>query len=258
MKTSPLEDVLKIAALVAESKLLGTMTKAQAAVVILAGQELGLDPMRAIRSLKPIRGGKLSEDADSQLGRFKEQGGRAQFVQLDDSVAKLKLTHPNGDEHLETFSLDDAKRANLAGSDTWKKYTKAMLRSRAITSGLKGVGWAGGSGLYGTDEADEVDQGGSVVEVAPTTEPVTETNPEPPPAPSPHLTVVDVSEDTHGKRPLYWVEFSDGNRAGTRTKKLANEARELLGQPVAYESNTTPRGTIQLVSVQPDAVVVDG
>ena len=125
-------------------------TGAQVAAVILTGRELGMEPMRAVRSLSLVKG-KVTEAADSQLARFKADGGRAQFTTLTDSAAVLVLRHPNGDEHTETFSLQDAQNAGIA-TDMYKKYPKAMLRSRAITAGLKSVGWDGAVGNYDPDE----------------------------------------------------------------------------------------------------------
>lgn len=124
----------------------------QCAAIILAGRELGMEPMRALRSLQMVQG-KVIEAADSQLARFKADGGRAAFTELTDAKAVLTLRHPNGDEHTESFTIEDAKRAGLAGKDVWKNYPKAMLRSRVITAGLKSLGWEGGVGAYDPDEA---------------------------------------------------------------------------------------------------------
>lgn len=132
-------------------------TPGQVVAVILAGRELGMPPMRALRSLKLVKG-NVTESADSQLGRFKAAGGKAVFETLDEKAAVLKLTHPNGDEHVERFTMDDAKAAGLTGNDTYKKYPKAMLRSRAITAGLKSVGWDGGAGVYDPAELAAVDE----------------------------------------------------------------------------------------------------
>jgi len=124
---------------------------AQAAAIILAGRELGMPPMRALRSIFLVKG-KITESADSQLARFKSDGGRAKFTTLDDTRAVLWLKHPNGDEHAETFTMEDAKRAGLVSSGMYSKFSKAMLRSRAITAGLKSIGWEGGAGAYDPDE----------------------------------------------------------------------------------------------------------
>jgi len=129
-------------------------TPGQVVAVILAGRELGMPPMRSLRSLVLVKG-KVVESADSQLGRFKAAGGKATFEKHDDTEAVLKLTHPNGDEHTERFTIADAKRAGLTSNPTWSSYPKAMLRSRAITAGLKSVGWDGGAGVYEPGELGE-------------------------------------------------------------------------------------------------------
>lgn len=127
---------------------------AQAAAVILAGQELGMKPMRALRSLQLVEG-KVVEAADSQLSRFHADGGKSVWKRLDETGAVLWLRHPNGAEHEEAFTIEDAQRAKLLGKDVWQKYPKAMLRSRAITAALKSIGWEGGIGTYDPDEAVE-------------------------------------------------------------------------------------------------------
>lgn len=126
-------------------------TGAQVAAVILTGRELGMEPMRAVRSLSLVKG-KVVESADSQLARFKADGGRAQFKTLTDTEAVLYLKHPNGDEHVETFTMTDANKAGLSSNDTYRKFPKAMLRSRVITAGLKSVGWEGAIGNYDPEE----------------------------------------------------------------------------------------------------------
>lgn len=129
----------------------------QAVAIILAGQELGMPPMRALRSLNLVKG-KVTENADSQLARFKSDGGRAIWKQLDEKIAVLYLRHPNGDEHTETFTFAGAEKAGLtrparSGEPSmFTKFPKAMLRSRAITAGLKSIGWEGGAGTYDPSE----------------------------------------------------------------------------------------------------------
>lgn len=127
-------------------------TPGQAAAIILAGRELGMEPMLALRSITMVQG-KIVVAADAQLALFKARGGRATFTTLDDAAAVLVLTHPNGDKHTESFSMKDANTAGLTGNPTWKKFPKAMLRSRCITAGLKSIGFEPTSGVYDPDEA---------------------------------------------------------------------------------------------------------
>jgi len=105
------------------------------AAIVLMGRELGMGTMAACRKLQVIKG-TVTERADSQLARFKSCGGRAQFKELSEGKAVVWLRHPNGDEHVETFTMEAAKRAGLASNDNSAKHPKAMLRSRAITAGL--------------------------------------------------------------------------------------------------------------------------
>lgn len=142
-------------------------TGTQFAAIVMTGKELGMTTMRATRSLFLVKG-KVIEDAASQLARFKAAGGHAKFLELDETKAVLWLKHPNSDEHTETWTVEDSKRAGLVGGNH-EKHRKAMLRSRAITSGLKSVGWDGAVGAYDAAEfAEEVST--------------------PPPSPTPKLT----------------------------------------------------------------------
>lgn len=133
----------------------------QFAAIVMTGFELGMSPMRAVRSLRLVKG-KVEESADSQLARFKASGGRAGFERLDDEGAVLRLRHPNGDEHIETWTREDSMRAGLLtphkGGDTLHhRYPKAMMRSRVITAGLKSIGWDGAVGAYDPSEVAEFD-----------------------------------------------------------------------------------------------------
>jgi len=128
-------------------------TGPQFAAIVMTGRELGMTPMRAIRSFHMVKG-KVVEDAASQLARFKSAGGRATFDHLDDTRAVLTLTHPNGDKHTETWTIDDAKKAGLLNGLVGK-FPRAMMRSRVITAGLKSLGWEGAVGAYDPSELVE-------------------------------------------------------------------------------------------------------
>ena len=139
-------------------------TGEQFAAIVLTGREMGIPPMRAIRSLGIIKG-NVTEKADSQLARFKESGGRAEFETLDDTKAVLHLTHPNGDKHSETWTAEDSKKAGLTGGNH-SKFPRAMLRSRCITAALKSIGWAGAVGNYDPDELRDAMPTGNAPEPA--------------------------------------------------------------------------------------------
>jgi hypothetical protein len=125
-------------------------TAGQAVAIILTGREMGVGPMQSLRSIVMVKG-KPTVSADLQLAVFKRNGGKATFLHLDDQRAVLELTHPNGDRHTETFTMADARAAGLT-NETYRKWPKAMLRSRAITAGLKSVGFEPCAGAYDPEE----------------------------------------------------------------------------------------------------------
>lgn len=119
--------------------------------VILAGRDLGLSPVASLRGLTIIQG-KIEVSADLQLGMFHRRGGQCQWEELTDSRAALRLSAPwLTAPHVSSFSMADAQRAGVV-NETYKKWPKAMLRSRAITQGLKDIGFDATAGVYAPGE----------------------------------------------------------------------------------------------------------
>jgi hypothetical protein len=126
-------------------------TPEAALFIILTGKDLGLSPVQSLRSIHVIQG-KIEVAADAQLGLFHRSGGKSHWKALTNEQAILELHAPWLTEpHVESFTLEDAKRAKLGG-DNWQKYPKAMLRSRAITAGLKSIGFDPTAGIYAPGE----------------------------------------------------------------------------------------------------------
>jgi hypothetical protein len=156
----------------------GIKTPEAALFIILTGKDLGLSPVQSLRSIHTIQG-KIEVAADAQLGLFHRSGGKSHWRALTNEQAILELHAPWLTEpHIESFTLEDAKRAKLGG-DNWAKYPKAMLRSRAITAGLKSIGFDPTAGIYAPGEIGGVEavvEGEVVatVELQPETDPVDE------------------------------------------------------------------------------------
>jgi hypothetical protein len=129
----------------------GLKSPEAALFVILTGRDLGLSPVQSLRSIHVIQG-KIEVAADMQLGLFHRGGGKSHWKELTHERAVLELHAPWLTEpHVEAFTMEDAKRAGLGG-DNWRKYPKAMLRSRAITAGLKSIGFDPTAGMYAPGE----------------------------------------------------------------------------------------------------------
>lgn len=139
--------------------------------VVLAGRDLGLSPVASLRGLTIIQG-KIEVSADLQLGMFHRAGGKSRWVELTDTAAVIELVAPwMTAPHRSAFSMADAQRAGIA-TGNYQKYPKAMLRSRAITQGLKDVGFDATAGCYAPGEI-------SGVVVEPVSEQVTVAEPTP-------------------------------------------------------------------------------
>lgn len=248
-------------------------TAGQAAAIILAGRELRMDPMLALRSITMVKG-KIVVSADAQLALFKKAGGHATFSKLSDTEAVLDLVHPNGDRHTETFTTADAKRAGLdrpsrnGEPSMYSKFPKAMLRSRAITAGLKSIGFEPTSGTYDPDEAQhfmpaeapapirqQVEAAADVrrddttdvqdlmaIQSGKSTATSEVNAAEPPITPD---TEIDFGKQMRGKKikdlsdsDLEWM-IEDGRRFGARTKDWQKAARMELDRR-AYDASAQP------------------
>lgn len=120
----------------------------QAVAIMLIGRELGIGPMAAMRSIALNRG-KIILAADLQLALWTRDGGHVRWLRSDRTTAELWLRHPNGDEHTQRFDAEDAARAGLWGAPgPWTRYPAAMLRARAVTAGLKAIGYILVTGAY--------------------------------------------------------------------------------------------------------------
>lgn len=124
--------------------------------IILAGRDLGLSPVAALRNIHIIQG-KVELSADMQLALFASRGGRFRWLEVSETAAAIELHAPwLLSPHTSRWTMADASRAKLGG-DNWQKYPRAMLRSRAITAGLKDIGFDATAGVYAPGEASEDD-----------------------------------------------------------------------------------------------------
>lgn len=129
----------------------GVKSPEAALFIILTGRDLGMSAVQSLRSIHVIQG-KIEVSADAQLGLFHGRGGQSKWLTLTNELAVIELHAPwLLAPHRESFSKDDASRAKLGG-DNWSKYPKAMLRSRAITAGLKSIGFDATAGTYAPGE----------------------------------------------------------------------------------------------------------
>jgi hypothetical protein len=123
---------------------------------VLAGQELGVGPMAALRAFHVVEG-KPCADYSFWVARLKAAGYRVEWPVRSQEKVTVKLTAPNGDSHEETWDKARAVTAGLwNGKDPWKKYPQTMLSARAVTSAGRVFAGEIMFGCYENDEADEI------------------------------------------------------------------------------------------------------
>ncbi len=167
-----MDDALKAASAMSGSGFFkDTMQASQAVVKILAGQELGFGPFASMTGVhiiqgKPTIGANLMAAAVKSRGKYNyrvmsmtEQGCSIDFYEGKEKVGT------------STFTIEDAKKAELTGKDTWKKYAKNLLFARAMSNGCR---WFcpdifNGAPVYTPEELGaDVDGEGNVINVTPT------------------------------------------------------------------------------------------
>ena len=163
------------------------------------GRPRGLNMAQTLQNVHLMRGGKISEHAALQWGDVERSGLLEDIVVEERSAERVTLTVKRKGRSAQTisWSMEDARRAGLANSQTWKQYPARMLEARAKTESATLVfadvvtGSAGsGANTYSTEEAaffsgnreDEAKLADvvGVPELAPTEE-----SPSAPPAPVP-------------------------------------------------------------------------
>lgn len=154
-----------------KSKMLPTAinTPEAAAIIILKGRELGLPFMTSISHIHVINGKPcMSAELIQGLARKNLPGLVINILESDSNVAKIEFIRPEkgSKPFIQSFSIEDAKRAELLRNPTWTKYPTAMLWSRAVTAGLRKICPEALMGVSYTPEelGANVDEEGNVIE----------------------------------------------------------------------------------------------
>jgi hypothetical protein len=100
---------------------------------ILYGQELGLGPMQSLASINVIDA-RPAASPELMRALVARAGHRIDVVEM--SATKVTIQGKRADTGSEarvTWTMDDAKRAGLAGRGAWATYPRAMLLARATS-----------------------------------------------------------------------------------------------------------------------------
>lgn len=125
-------------------------------VSILAGAELGLSPMAAIRGVFVVQG-KPVLAADTMVGLVLGSGLAEYFVQIESSHTSVTWeTKRKGSPVAQrvTWTIEDAKKAGIHLKDNWRAYTRQMLAARAKAELARSAYSDVLAGVYDPDEID--------------------------------------------------------------------------------------------------------
>ena len=124
---------------------------------IMYGDELGLGPMQALAKIAVIDG-KPTLSAEAQRALILAAGHE---IWLEEATT-TKVTvagRRSGSERTSsvTWTLDDAKRAGIAGKTNWRSYPRQMLQARATAELARLIFADVIGGLAATEELEDVD-----------------------------------------------------------------------------------------------------
>ena len=150
-------DLERLAASVAQSGLFGIKTKDQAIALMMIAHAEGRHPALAARDYDVIQG-RPAKKAEAMMRDFIEAGGKVEWHALTDTVADATFTHPQTGSVRIDWDMKRATVAGFAGKDMWKKFPRAMLRSRVVSEGVRTVWPLATSGMYVPEEAADIDR----------------------------------------------------------------------------------------------------
>lgn len=132
------EGMMKQAEVLVKSGLLPAEIKSAAAAVaiMLTGRELSVPPMQAFRSIYVVKG-KPTLSAQLMGALIFRAGHSYSVVESTNEKCTIEYKRKSGETYRHTFTIEDAGRAGLKDSPTWRQYPKAMLFSRCMSAGAR-------------------------------------------------------------------------------------------------------------------------
>ncbi len=109
-------------------------TPEQATAIMLKGRELNVPPMYALSNIVVVQG-KPTVSAEMMLALVQRDHGLNSMWIEESTNEYCKVGYrAGGGTKFYSFTMEDAKRANLMKNQVWNAYPAAMLRARAISA----------------------------------------------------------------------------------------------------------------------------
>lgn len=153
----PWTDRLELAKVVANTDFVKSAMRGNPPAIcaaILYGDEVGLGPMQSLAQISIIEG-KPTLSAEAQRALILAAGH--DFTVEESSVTRVTVAGRRRDsDHTVrvTWTLDDAKRAGIAGRSNWRAYPRQMLLARATAELARAIFADAIGGLAATEELE--------------------------------------------------------------------------------------------------------
>lgn len=141
MVIKSLQDMITVGGILVKSGLFkNAKSEASAVAQIVAGHELGIPPVAALRGIQIIEG-QITIGANLIAALIKKSGRYNYRVKISNNeeciITFYELFNKWEEVGESSFTLDDAQKAGLKGKQNWTKYPKAMLYCRAMSQGSR-------------------------------------------------------------------------------------------------------------------------
>jgi hypothetical protein len=141
---------------VARSRLFG-MDENQLVTLMLLAQSKGLHPIQAVERFHVIAG-RPAMKADAMLAEFQAHGGVIEWHQHDHTKCEATFNCPGVKTPTTvSWSIEEAKKAELTKNGMYTKYPRQMLRARVISEGIRMVMPGIVCGIYTPEEVSDFD-----------------------------------------------------------------------------------------------------
>jgi hypothetical protein len=154
----------EIAAHIAETDFVPSTLRGNApaiAAAILYGAEVGLEPMQSLQKVAVIRG-RPTLSAEAQRGLVLAAGHELYFEESTATRAIAAGRRRDGERvQRVTWSLEDARRAGIAGGENWRRYPAEMLRARASAALARAMFADVIGGMVASEEIEDEPEDGS-------------------------------------------------------------------------------------------------
>ena len=155
-----IDDVERLAKIATASGLCRVKRPEEAAVILLTGRELGLSPMQSLRGIYVVNGTPVLS-ADLLVAVVRRSGLCGSWRVTESTPERCTITTTRVGEtepSTRTWTMADARRANVTGKPIWSQYPAQMLRHRCAADLAREVYPDVVLGLYTPEEMDSVER----------------------------------------------------------------------------------------------------